>query len=610
MKVARTRRATPPPDDDAVLDAAAEPARVEQAVSEAPDSVVASNGAAARVAGPPTAGPETEIAESATEQETVQDASAETIAPTAQVTTVVDVTAPAAYGSRGVLRRGLPSLEVDDRLGRLILALVLAILLWFYVANVENPAQTTSFRDLPVEVRGTAGNMKVISALPTVDVIVQAPQNLMSGLTSGDVRPFIDLSNMNEGVHEVPVDIETRSGSQGGLVVSANPRAIQVQLELQVTRAFSAVLQLEGAPPIGYQLGLAQVSPTNVQVTGSQEATGRIARIIVPVNVAGRTTDVQGTIEPLALDSAGREVNNITFQPSNLQVLVPITSYLTEKTVTVRASVLGQPAPGYSVRLSADPSTVILCCSSEAVASTEYVNVVPVPITGTTSTIITRTQIILPPGVDLVPGQSPEVTVTVRIDELQSTIDLPIVPTVQGAPNGFTAFVNPDFIDVTLQGSFNRLQTITPDNIRLVADVSGLGAGAHNVPLRTILPDGVTLQNISANEVTVTLVAPTPVPPTATAQPSPTATQQPTVAPTVTAGQVVPEATSTVAGVATATATRTAPATATGTATAVPPTATPIATATAGATATTVTEPPVAEDEAPPAASPTATVQP
>jgi len=304
------------------------------------------------------------------------------------------------------------------------------------------------------------------------------------------------------------------------------------------------------------------------------------------------------------MDGSGREVANVIIQPATLQVVVPITSYLAEKTVPVRPSVVGQPAPGYSVRLDAEPRTVILCCSSEAVESTEFVNVVPVPIGGATSTIITQTQIILPPGVDLVPGQSNVVTVTVEINELQSAIDLSIAPTVQGVSSDFSIFVNPELVDVTLEGSFNRLQAITPANVRLIADVTGLGAGSHTVALRTILPEGVTLQNMSVDEVTVTLIAPTPVPPTATPLPSATPTQQPTVAPTATVAVVAPVATVTQTTAATATATRTAIPTPSSTATASAPTAT------ATATATPTNEPPAAQDVVPPEPSPSPSVIP
>jgi YbbR domain-containing protein len=467
-------------------------------------------------------------------------------------------------------RERLTGGELDERLGRLGLALILAVLLWFYVVNLENPAQTTSFRDLTLDVRGTSSNLRVISPLPTVDVTIQAPENLMRNLSPEDVHPYIDLAEMTEGVHDVPIVIETNGLPSDSLTVNINPAEIQVQLQLQVTRVFSIAVDVEGTPPLGYKFDPAQVTPRSVSVTGSQDAINRISSVLVPVNIEGQTSRVQGSRNPRALDAEGRDVTGVTFEPATVQVLVPIETYVRSKTVGVLPSVLGQPAAGFRVvLLTADPNNVQICCTEETLGPVDNLNVVPVPITGTTSTIITTTQLILPAGVDLLPTESREITVTVQVEEFQSAIALSIAPVAQGIPAGYSAFVSPERVDVTLQGSINRLQQIAPENVRVVANVSGLGAGAHQVTLQTILPEGVTLQSISAQQATVTLVAPTPtvVPPTATTQPSPTATDEPTVGPTVTQPVVVQPATATAAG-ATATAlvppaTRTPAATAT-----------------------------------------------
>jgi YbbR domain-containing protein len=472
--------------------------------------------------------------------------------------------------------------ELDERLGRLGLALILAILLWFYVVNLENPAQTTSFRDLTLDVRGTSSNLRVISPLPTVDVTIQAPENLMRDLSPTDVHPYIDLNTIGEGVHEVPVVIETNGLPTDSLTINVDPRQVQVQLQLQVTTVYSIGVDIEGTPPLGYKFDPAQVTPRSVAVTGSQEALDRISRVLVPVNIEGQTSRVQGSRNPRAVDAEGREVTGVTFEPATVQVLVPIETYVRSKTVGVLASVLGQPAAGFRVVLiTADPNNVQICCTEEALGPVDNLNVLPVPITGTTSTIVTTTQLILPPGVDLLPSQSREITVTVQVEEFQSAIALSVAPVVQGAPAGYSSFVTPERVDVTLQGSINRLQQIAPENVRVVANVSGLGAGDHKVTLQTILPDGVTLQSISAQEATVTLVAPTPVPPSPTAQPSPTQTVEPTTAPTVTLPILAPLATST--PVAAVTATR-APA-ATATATQVAPTQTEVAAPTPSPTA-------------------------
>jgi len=80
------------------------------------------------------------------------------------------------------VRNLVQGISLDERLGRVLLSIVLAALLWFYVTSLENPAQVTQFSGLPLELRGLGPSLKVINTLPTVNVTVQAPQNLLSNL--------------------------------------------------------------------------------------------------------------------------------------------------------------------------------------------------------------------------------------------------------------------------------------------------------------------------------------------------------------------------------------------------------------------------------------------
>lgn len=457
------------------------------------------------------------------------------------VTTVVETSAaPAVAPRRSIFTRKRPRVVIDDRLGRLALSLVLAILLWFYVANLENPAQTTSFKGLNVEVRGTGQNLRIINSLPTVEASIQAPQNLMTNLRQADVHPYIDIRGLAAGVHEVPVRVET-NGLQGGSVsASVDPGQVQVQLEIEATKVFSVVVQLNGTPAMGYRTDVPQVEPGSVRVTGAQDAVNRIKQVIVPVDVDAKASTQQGQRNPVAIDDAGKEVTGVTFDPPTVQVSVPIKLLFNYKSVPVRVPIVGQPAPGLAPVVKWQPTNVTVCCSPSVLESLQSLETVPVGITGTTSSVVTTTELILPPDVELYPGQSRVISVTVDIEVLQSTLDIPVAPTVAGLPPGYVATISPDRISVTLAGTFNQLQSISPSDVKAIVDVSGRGAGTFDLPLQTTAPQGVRVQGLSQDKVTVTLIAPTPIPPTPTLTVAPTPSTAPTIEPTATVPEVLP----------------------------------------------------------------------
>ena len=118
-----------------------------------------------------------------------------------------------------VLNTILSSLSLDELLGRILLSVVLAVLLWFFVTSLENPAQITTFRALTLDVRGIASNLKVISAPSTVDISFQAPQNVLGTLSRTNIHPYIDLDGLGAGVHDVPVQLDL-TGSVGQNLIS------------------------------------------------------------------------------------------------------------------------------------------------------------------------------------------------------------------------------------------------------------------------------------------------------------------------------------------------------------------------------------------------------
>ncbi|MFL5731900.1 MAG: YbbR-like domain-containing protein [Chloroflexia bacterium] len=434
----------------------------------------------------------------------------------------------------------LPPLPLDERLGRILLSIVLAALLWFYVVSLENPTRSTSFSDLSVEVRGLTGQMKVINTLPTVSAFVQAPQNVLSRLGKGDIHPYVELAGLPEGVHDVPIQSEVTGGRAGEVDVSASPARVQVQLGLHVTRAFTLTVETLGAPAFGYGMGDPQVEPDRVVASGPRDAMNRVVSVKVLVDVEGRADTQQGLKAPVALDASGSEIKDISFTPATVQVVVPIKLLLNYKVVPVRVPLQGQPATGYGVSLiSIDPTNITACCDPDVLRSLDYVETKPVSITGTTTTIVTTTELILPPKVQLYPGQPKTIGVTVEVRAQQTTQQASVEVSVVGVTEGLSAVVSPNRVNVTLSGTLNQLQNLSPTDVRAVVNADGRAPGSYNVKPEVKVPQGVKIESSTPTTVTLTLIAPTPVP---TQTPSPTQTPRPLPSPSPTAVPPTPSA--------------------------------------------------------------------
>ena len=125
--------------------------------------------------------------------------------------------------------------------------------------------------------------------------------------------------------------------------------------------------------------------------------------------------------------------------------------------------------------------------------SVDFIPTQPVAITGATTTVVTTTALLLPPNVQVYPGQPVAVTVTVNVEVLQTTLQLSVIPTVQGMLPAYNFVASPNKLEMTLSGTFSQLQGLSPSDVRAVIDAGGRGAGTYSLTPQITVPQGVKL---------------------------------------------------------------------------------------------------------------------
>jgi YbbR domain-containing protein len=93
-----------------------------------------------------------------------------------------------------------------------------------------------------------------------------------------------------------------------------------------------------------------------------------------------------------------------------------------------------------------------------------------------------------------VPGQ--QVEVHVFVEAIQSSLTITNTPEIQGLEPGYTATVSPDTVQVILSGPLPRLESLTPDDVRLVLDLFELSVGTHQIEPEVIAPAEITAQGV------------------------------------------------------------------------------------------------------------------
>jgi len=150
----------------------------------------------------------------------------------------------------------------------------------------------------------------------------------------------------------------------------------------------------------------------------------------------------------------------------------------------------------------------------------------PLDLENANDEITTRLAINLPEGVSLVGDQT--VLVRVNVSPIQGSLTLSNQTIeVDGLPNGWFAQVAPDNVDIILSGPLPLLDTLSPQDVRAVIDVTDLAVGTHQlIPDVEILVSDIVVESILPGTVEVVLSTTpfgtsTPIVSTPTSTPTP-----------------------------------------------------------------------------------------
>jgi YbbR domain-containing protein len=175
--------------------------------------------------------------------------------------------------------------------------------------------------------------------------------------------------------------------------------------------------------------------------------------------------------------------------------------------VQVRPSVEGQPAPGYEVvSVTSDPATVEVIGPESSLRGLDEAMTEPISVAEATRPIREVVTIgVADPNVRLRTPQTAEVTV--QIVTGASTRTITAVPVqMRNLDNGLRGRVLPLIVSVTVRGTQQTVANLTADAVDASVDAAGLGAGDHNVAVRTRAAQGLSIERVSPETVRLRIV--------------------------------------------------------------------------------------------------------
>ncbi|HEV2127247.1 MAG TPA: CdaR family protein [Thermomicrobiales bacterium] len=393
-----------------------------------------------------------------------------------------------------------------QQMARFALSLLVALVLWGWVTQLQNPVEAQRYAELEIVPPELPGPLEIVTNLPRVTVSITGVSSQLEEISRADITVTVDPSRVDgSGMYQLPVVVEL-DGEVREMRVS--PDTVSVEVEELVSRNFP--LTVENQAPDEESGRIVDTDPevSEVTITGPAPAVDRIDRIVLPVSAQGHARDFVEVIEPFAVDENGQRVQEVIITPGNVRTVVELEAR--GKAVSVVPQVVGSPAERYVVQQQiAVPSMVIVDGPPEVLDSLLFVNTEPVDISGATDSLSEVVPLEnLPEGATLVEPEENRIEVRVSIGPSGGTANrisnMPVA--VEDIRDGLDATVDPGAVAIEVQAPSDVLTSLTPDDVSVWIDASGLEPGIYALQPQVEVPDDVEVIQTEPEEVVVVII--------------------------------------------------------------------------------------------------------
>lgn len=399
-------------------------------------------------------------------------------------------------------------MSLTNNIGLKFLAVLIALVLWLAIVNVNDPEKTITVSNIPISVTNesaiTSRDMVYnVKSEQYLNITVSGKRSIVSNLSAEDFRATASLKELSK-VNSIPVDVTAKNASLGRkiTIVKQSAQTILVDVENLEEKDFTdLVVEYTGKVADGYVAGLSSMSTDEVTVKAPTSIIDKIKKVAVRCSLDGTNTNISKKCPVILYDKNNKEIKSDEIELSDKKIRVNV-NVLRAKQVpisTIKKDELGKPADGYvvdDVILSSDSITVY--GSEESLDSIESLDIQDdIDVSDAKGDVTQNIDVTgkLPKGLSV----SGESTITVKVlikklitrtfeydasevslNDLSSDLDVQLVTKK---------------VKVTLQGEEEVISQLTKDDMAISADLGKVKEGTTTVHVDVAVPDNTTLMN-------------------------------------------------------------------------------------------------------------------
>lgn len=370
-----------------------------------------------------------------------------------------------------------------------LLALAIALGLWFYVVTVVKPDTTNTYYNIPVVLDGerflTERNLMIIGGQDsTVTMELYGNRIDLDKVNSGNITLIADLSKIYEPgeveltySHRFPGDVPS-----GALTVqSKSPSTVKLTVVERATTEVPVKLVLTGEAPDPSMYLVDEAEPefdTNaIRITGPKDVIEQINHAAVVVDLTGKTQTFKGEYRIMLCDAEGNGVDAQYVGVSQENVTVTLNVYRYKNVPLKIETIDGGGATEATTKIDYSPETIKVYGDENALSKLPNIIVGKVELSLVTEPTTKIYTIPLDEGFKNLSGVT-EVEVSISFPGLD-TKELSVTNIqVLNVPEGMSYELLTQAQKITVRGPKDAVKKVSANDLTVTIDLSGVDAVA------------------------------------------------------------------------------------------------------------------------------------
>lgn len=374
----------------------------------------------------------------------------------------------------------------------IVLACILSVILWLYVASYANTDMEAELTGLEINYVGGDDILRDRKLLVTekdqqsVSLTILGKRNVVSAIKKDEVEVSVDLTDIRStGVYEkvYTVTFPDSVKEDAVLIVKRSPEYVTVNIDNLITKPVEVRGDFEGSVQDGYMQEPIVYEPATIMVSGPEEVVSHIACARVVLDRENLNRTVTGSVSYTLLDYEDKPVDTRELSMDVEEVKYTIPIVMVKDIVLTVDLIEGGGAKATNAVVEVKPNVLTVTGDAELIQGINQITLGAIDLAAFEQTYTVTYPIPLPNGAENLSGDK-EAIVTVNIRGLAARHILTTKISFTNVSEGYVANPITQYKEVVIRGPEDIIYMVAPDNVQLVADLSEYGnaVGRYSVP--------------------------------------------------------------------------------------------------------------------------------